>query len=316
MFDSLNTLTALLNPGQSSHNTNVNVGHLPMPQQNVGFNGHSNMQPTHPHASRIESLYDSRLDDRSFVPNDMVPGLRTFPQPRSRETYSETLADPALHYQRLSQQQHQQLPLRGEPPFNGTMYNQPLPQRSLPNQPQFRGNPSSNAAHLLMQNQNPQRFPPGLANLGNRPPHEPSQFIGLGGGNVPVGGVGNSVPVPQQFNNFPNNPQFNAQQFRGGMPPINLQNLQQSAAPLPMSNIGQPILDPRLPNQHFASGIGGQRLPNNLPGQRLGPHPQLNLRGPQQQHVHPQLLGHMQNPPPQQHTQDLMALLMGGSIRD
>ncbi|KAH6917222.1 hypothetical protein BKA70DRAFT_1251668 [Coprinopsis sp. MPI-PUGE-AT-0042] len=326
--NTMDDIYAMLRESQSGHNPNANLGHLPMPQQNAGYNGHSNLQPMHPqhHASRIESLYDSRLDDRSFVPNDMVPGLRTFPPPRNREAYSESIVDPILHLQRLSQQQHQ-LPLRGEPSFNGpinTLYNQPLPQRSLPNQPQFRGNPGSNAAHPLMQNQNPQRFPPGLANLGNRPPHEPSQFIGLGGGNGPVGGMGNSVPVPQQFNNFPNNnPQFNAQQFRGGIPPINLQGLQQSASPLSMNNVGQPNIDPRLSNQHFVTGLGGgQRLPNNLPGQRMPPHPQLNLRGPQQQQVHPQLLGHMQGPtnPPQQHmnqpAQDLMALLLGGSIRD
>lgn len=335
--NTMDDIYAMLRESQSNQNPNVNLGHpsLVQQQQHAGFNGHSNIQALHSqqqHGGRMESLYDSRLDDRSFVPNDLVPGLRTYPQPqRSREGYSDALNDPILQLQRLSQQQqqHQQLPLRGEPSYNAqlnTLYNQPLNQRSLQPQPQYRGSGNANASHPMLQSQNPQRLPPGLANLGNRPPHEPSQFLGLGGGGGggPLGGMGNNMHIPQQqqFNNFPsNNPQFNAQQFRGGMPPINLQGLQQSNGPHSMNSIGQPNLDPRLSNQHYASGMGtGQRLPNNMPVQRVGPHQQLNMRGPQQQHqLHPQLLQHMDGPLniPQQHGQgprgDLMAILLRGT---
>ncbi|TFK30603.1 hypothetical protein FA15DRAFT_662601 [Coprinopsis marcescibilis] len=314
----------------NSQNPNIGVGLTGLQPGPGGFNGHPNLQtiqhPHHQNVNRVESLYDSRLDDRSFIPNDMVPGLRTFPPPRVREPYPDE--DAILHLQRLSQQhqQQQQLHHRNDPSFSGPLnplFNQ-QPHRSMPvQQPQFRSNVVPPGPHQLLQ-QNPQRFPPGLANLGNRPPHsDPSQFIGLPGVNQ-LPGLSNNNQVPQQYNNFNNNNiQYNAAQFRAGLPPI---NLHQGGSHLPL-NIAQN--DPRLTNQHFNPGVvggiglGGQRIPNNGIGvqQRPGPHlqgAQLGLR-PQQSQVPHHLLPHMHpsNVPTQhsnnQPAQDLMALLMGGT---
>ncbi|EAU92882.2 hypothetical protein CC1G_03669 [Coprinopsis cinerea okayama7 len=323
--DDLFAMLSNSQPHSGMHNPNMG-GPLGLPQQNAGFNGHPNIPPhQHPHLNhnRVESLYDSRLDDRNFVPNDMVPGLRTFPPPRNREPF-DPVDEPVIQLQRLAQQ-HQQLQQRGEPQFTGpvnALFNQQA-HRSIPVQQQFRGNGNPSASLPL---QNSQRFPPGLANLGNRPPHEPSQFIGLPVG-APLNGLSNNGPLPQQFNTFNNTAQFNSPQFRGGLPPVNLQGLQPSGPPLPLGSIAPNNIDPRLSNQqHFGganiAAMGGQRgVPVNAQP-RLVPHPQLGLRAQQQQQIHPQLLGHMHppNPPSQQHpnqpAQDLIALLMGGSLRE
>jgi len=327
---------------QSSRPQNVNLsGGLPPLQHNLAFNGqgsHQILHQQHQLPSRSESLYDSRLDDRSFVPDGMVPGLRTVPPPRSRDNFSDAMDDPVLHIQRLAQQQ--QLQHRGDPSFAlNSMYNQqqnrgmglPLQQQQQP----YRGGPSpSNAQQLGIQNG--QRLPPGLANLGSRPPHEPSQFLGMSGGltGPQLAALSGTGPLPQQFNNFGNsalsNPSFpnHQQQFRGPPPSMSLPNA--AGGHLGMGNLSQNNVDPRLASG-YGPGIGGgislgQRgLGNNgiLPQQRLAPQQlqsqHLGLRPQQQAQLPPHMMPQMHQVPQgptNQPAQDLMALLMGGTLRE
>lgn len=159
--------------------------------------------------NRLESLYDSRLDDRNFVPDGMVPGLRPAPRPRSREPsgalYNEHLDDPLQFgvQQRIPQQARnleQMYPA-------GPVYNQHPGQQALGRnvgiqlqQAQFRGGPSPIQGSIP---NSVNRLPPGLANLGGRPPHDPSQFMNspIGPGGL-HGGLGPNAPAPQGFNNF------------------------------------------------------------------------------------------------------------------
>ncbi|KAF6766359.1 hypothetical protein DFP72DRAFT_866272 [Ephemerocybe angulata] len=326
---------------------NVNTTGLPPVQHNTNtsFNGHGVHpllhQQHHPNANRSESLYDSRLDDRSFVPDGMVPGLRTAPPTRARDNYTDSMDDPLIHLQRLAQQQ--QLQHRADPNFGApvnSMFNQQqtrgvgLPQHQ---QQSYRGGPSPNPLQQL--GMPPARgIPPGLANLGSRPPHEASQFLGLPGG--PTGlslaalsNGGQMHPQQQQFNGFNNNSNIgnlpyggHQQQFRGPGPAMNLQN---TGAHIPLGNVSQNNMDPRLAAQ-FGVGagipVGGRGLGGNIlpPHQRPGPQmqgPHMGMRG-QQQQLPPHMMPHMhhssQSPqgPTNGPAQDLMALLMGGTLRE
>ncbi|KAH9944463.1 uncharacterized protein BXZ73DRAFT_39881 [Epithele typhae] len=182
-------------------------------------------QLQHLNHTRLESLYDTRLDDRNFVPDGLVPGLRPVPpRSRSREPggvlFNEQIDDP-LHFnvQRLTQQRN----------MEQQMYNQQMP--SMYNQQQanivrnggggglqmqqsnqFRGaSPGGLSAQNALQGGGPptQRLPPGLANLGGRPPHDPSQYLGAGAGGgmgMGVGGIGGGMhgatPAQQVYNTF------------------------------------------------------------------------------------------------------------------
>ncbi|KAI0374258.1 hypothetical protein BV20DRAFT_1049086 [Pilatotrama ljubarskyi] len=288
--------------------------------------------------NRLDSLYDSRLDDRNFVPDGLVPGLRPAPpRSRSREPggilFNEQIDDP-LHFnvQRLTQQRNMEQMYNASVP---SIYTQPagmLRGGGLPmQQGQFRG-----ASPISSQNplQPPsQRLPPGLANLGGRPPHDPSQFLGAGVG-IPGGGLHGASPAQQVYNTFTQgglgfsgNPQL-----RGPPGPQN---------PLPgnpMGGLGPNSLDIRAANQAQLLGmaqgnLGGAGLRGSGPGfgPQQGPGGQVStshiamrqqLQQQQQQHLPPQMLPHLLPSHLQQQgvpgggnaqtTQDLMALLMGG----
>lgn len=295
-------------------------------------------QPQHLQSNtRLEALYDTRFDDR-FVPDGMVPGLRTMP-PRSRDNVGlyQEMPDEALqfHLQRLQQQ-------RGPDPFNGpnpSMYN-PQSTRSLGlplQQAQFRGGPSPGVGPHALSGLQQQRLPPGLANLGGRPPHDPAQILGLQGhpnALLHANLLPNAPPSHQQhFNNFPanNNLNFNNPQMRGPIP--SLHQPQNGGPHLGLGHMGlnnNMELRPQNPNQVL--GVGGPGLPGLRGGNpgMFNPQQTSHLQGPpiggrqQQAHLSPHVPPHLIPPQYQQgvngpntgHTNELIALLMGGAPRE
>jgi len=302
-----------------------------------------------PPNSRLDSLYEGRLDDRNFVPDGMVPGLRQAPPLRSRESnsmFADPLDDPMqFNPHRLPPQQrsldHNMFP-GGAP----SMYAQQvgLGRTGIPlQQPQFRGNTPPNPLQGAQQ-----RLPPGLANLGARPPHEPSQFISSSHGMQQSGGIHGPVhgngPSPQPFNNFGANGGLGGNlgvglggfagnpQMRG--PPPSAHQIPNSLGHNQMGHPGGsmdvrgPTNQAQLlslgggPNIGGLRGAGGGFGPQGPPGQMQTP--LLSMRQQQQQqqqHLPPHMMPHpghqipphLQQPgPPGNNTQDLMALLMGG----
>lgn len=282
---------------------------------------------------RLDSLYDSRLDDRNFVPDGMVPGLRPAPRPRSRGASGALYNDPMeeqLHFtQQRIPQQHRNLEQMYAGP-GGSMYGIGRGAPIQLQQQQFRGNPSPSQNAIPGSSQ---RLPPGLANLGGRPPHDPSQYIntpmGLPGG-FP-GGIPSNPPA-QNFNNF-----------NGGGPGFggNLPGRGPIAAPhhpnqIPLNQLAglNPGVDLRSVNQAQLLGMGGAGIGGGVGNIRggggfnpqHGPAAQIPPMGmrqpPQQQHAPPHLMQQMIPPHLQQQhnlgggnsqgAQDLMALLMGG----
>ncbi|KAJ3516787.1 hypothetical protein NLJ89_g907 [Agrocybe chaxingu] len=345
---SMDELFAMLNSSAQLLGNNGNFGaqgpslHSLQQQHLIQQQQHAN--------TRLEALYDSRGDDRSFMPDGLVPGLRPIPPPPPRGRDFNDSLDDSMHFniQRLTQQQ----PLRSlEPLYSGPTpqllaqqsgrHGGGLPLQSL-QQPPYRGGPSPgmNQANSIPSGlQQQQRLPPGLANLGGRPPHEPSQFISLPGlpSIGPQHNLHNNGPLPQQvpFNNFNvgvgNSVGFNSPQARGPGP--SLQNT--GAQQLPLVNLGHPNLDPRLSNHHHllglgGSGVGGNRINGGFPQQGPNAPTHIAMR-PQPQAQQPHLPPHMV---PQSHllpphlqqqghlapntptNQDLIALLMGGVHRE
>lgn len=278
-------------------------------------------------------LYDNRLDDRNFVPDGLVPGLRTtFPSRRESGMFQDPLDDLSA----FSVQQR-------VPPQRAVdqMYSAPLPSMypnqanvprnpGLPMQQPFRNGNSPNPPHLHASTQ--QRLPPGLANLGGRPPHDPSQFLGsiL------------SVPSPHLQGNGSGQPAYNfsnsgvgypaGPQVRG--PPGVSPNIQGTIDP---GHVGSLLhankLDLRTPTQAqlvgLNNGIGaGLRAPGGgFPQQNAlpmhVPHAAMRQQPHVHQQAHPQAISHLlpqhiQASPGggSQPAQDLMALLMHGVPRD
>ena len=204
-------------------------------------------------------------------------------------------------------------------------------------QPQYRGGPSPNLTQqtAMSNGQQQQRLPPGLANLGGRPPHEPVPFQGLSAlssinPHNNLHGNGSLAPMQQpSFNNYNvgNNLAFNNPQVRGPMPGSHVQN---SAAQPTLGNIGHPNVDPRLSNHHLmglgGSGVGGTRMNGGFTQPTASSHLLMRPQQQQQQHPHPHqhMLPHLIPPhlQPQGHAgssnqpNDLMALLMGGPHRE
>ena len=294
------------------------------------------LQQQHLTQNRLDSLYDSRLDDRNFVPDGLVPGLRPAP-PRSRSRgdssgvlFNEQIDDP-LHFnvQRLTQRNLEQM-------YNAPMqstYNQQQAGMlrnggGLPVQQGQFGGASLISPHNAIPAPS-QRLPPGLANLGGRPPHDPSQYLGSG---VSIsGGLHGGSPAQQVYNTFTQgglgfngNPQMrgppgpqstlSVSQMGGGVGPNNIDLRVQSQAQLlglAQGNLGGGGLRGAGPG--FAPQHGG-------PGGQMS-HAAMRQQLHQQQHLPPHM---MQQLPPShlqqqgipggtaQTTQDLMALLMGG----
>lgn len=291
--------------------------------------------------SHLDSLYDSRFDDRNFVPDGMVPGLRPAPpRSRSREPsgvlFNEQLDDP-LHFNvRLQQQRNLEQMYSGPSPAMYTQQqNALLRNGGMPlQQQQFRGAPSPIA------NQNSlggpaQRLPPGLANLGGRPPHDPSQYLGgpMGGmGGGLQGGLHGNSPIQQGYNDFGHGSGLG---FGAGPQPRGPVGLQGHLGMSSMSSLGlQNNVDLRGVNQAQllamgGVGVGGLRGegpgfgPQHVPaGQPSVSHLAMRQQQQQQQQLPPHMMPHMLPPHLQQQqglsggnaqgAQDLMALLMGG----
>ncbi|PPQ80909.1 hypothetical protein CVT24_013016 [Panaeolus cyanescens] len=300
-----------------------------------------------PHQPRLEPLYDSRNEDRSFVPDGMVPGLRPLPPPiPRRETlghFSDHVEDPA-HFtlQRLlaqQQQQQQQQSRNIDSPlyaganssFGQTGRHVGHPLQGL-HQPHYRGGPSPGINQTAPSSNLPhpqQRLPPGLANLGGRPPHEPNQFIGLQ--NLPTTSSHNmhlNAPQAQQqlpFTGFNNAAGFNNQN-RPNLPGSHVPNLPQHA----LNGLNIPNIDPRLSATHpllalNGSNVAGNRMNGGFPPAPTATPHMLRPQQQQQSGMHPQMLPHLLPPhlhqqthpvPSNQPAHDLMALLMGGTHRE
>ena len=283
------------------------------------------------------------MDDRNFVPDGMVPGLRLAHRPRSREPsgmhFNEHIDEPLQVNPRLAQQQRNLEQLYGPPaPSYGQQAN--LARLQQQQQTQFRSGPSMLPPQNLGQGQ--QRFPPGLANLGGRPPHDASQFLNSQLSNLPphgamhmsqqqslnnFGGVGFNGPV--QGRGPINGPHHNnplLSQLQGGIGPGNGTDIRANQAQL--LGLGAGGLGV---SNGVSSGIRGGGVGFN--GQQHAPVTQVQLQREialrqqqQQQQQHLQHLGmppaHMLPPHLQQQqqnvhansqgAQDLMALLMGG----
>jgi hypothetical protein len=273
-----------------------------------------------------------RLDDRSFVPDGLVPGLRNAPLGRTRETGGNYYGDQLE--EQIGYGGHRLPPIqaRGLDMHSGAMQalqgGSHLRAAGIPlQQGQFRGGPSPVSSHGLQQLQNQQRVPVGLANLGSRPPHDPGQFIG-GPVAMQPNGLGVHPPSQAGFNSpsgggmggaFGGAPQMRGQP---GLQNILNQNV--------LGNLGMPTgLDPRNSQaQLLGVGMNGAGMRGGYGGGQQspsGPLPGGGYMGRQQQHQLQQqshlsqlqvggamMPAHLQQTPsPVQTSQDLMALLMG-----
>jgi zinc finger CCCH domain-containing protein 13 len=314
---------------QAQHNLNL------FQQQQIY---HQNQQQIH--SNRLEPLYESRLDDRNFMPDGMVPGLRSAPPPRTRENtgYPDVLDDSLHlnhHHQRLPQQ-HRAV----DQMYSGSMYQQTGRNNGFPLQPpHYRGgaSPISNQPPSLQNSQ--QRLPPGLANLGGRPPLEPSQYLGMPGMPTPGlhGGLHLNGSSQPPYNAFTAGSNMNYVGGPQGRAPHQLPNPvvhqvmggpgHQSHMDLRSANSGQ-VLGMSGVGLGGIRGIGGgfpghQGPPTQGQGPLLAMRPQQQQ---QQQQLPPHLMPHLlpphlqqQGPPGpngSQPTHDLMALLMGGTHRE
>jgi zinc finger CCCH domain-containing protein 13 len=182
-------------------------------------------------------------------------------------------------------------------------------------QPQahYRGGPSPTLNQpASMQNQI-QRLPPGLANLGGRPPHDPSQYGGMSGYNPAQN------PPSQQY--VLNNSHLNQMRM-----PVGLQN--PSPQQVPLGNLlhnNVNGLDLRTQSQgqmygNISRGAGGYVSPANPPLHN----PTYGMRPTSQQSHLPLNLVPQMMPPQMSHhghpsnaqSAELMALLMGGPARE
>ena len=287
-----------------------------------------------------EPLYESRMDNRNFVPDGMVPGLRPAPPPPRNREYDGLDETMLYNAQRLqAQPQH-----RGMDDYysssNGGVYQQQQLARNAglgASQAPYRGGPSPiGGQHAHLQ----QRLPPGLANLGGRPPlvHEPSpqqSYLGLSGGPAGLHSAHlNGLSQQQYNNNFgpAGNGGIGGAQLRalGGGPQMPEHISQHLPHGLPNN------LDLRSPSQ--AQLLGHARGGGNF-GQQQQSVAQLQALAMRQQHLQQQqqqqqLLQQQQQqqqqqshlhlhaqhqhqhqqhaPHPNSQASDLMALLMGG----
>ncbi|KAF8213386.1 hypothetical protein K438DRAFT_1750684 [Mycena galopus ATCC 62051] len=336
LLSKLNSSAQIPRPNIMSPNPAPSVGGAPFGSQQAQNNlqilqqqqQQQHNQTQHLHLNnRLDALYESRLDDRNFMPDGMVPGLRSALPPRNRDSvYSEP--DDAIHFnpnpQRLPPQHHRGL----DPMYNPipTGFAQPGGRNvSIPMQPQFRATKAA----------------PGLANLGGRPPLDNSQFMGMPG--LPTHSLHNGLPQQQQFNNFAVNGNLN--NYGGGLqpqmrvPPSQLQgNLQHHQ----LAGLGHPNIDLQRANQAQLLNLGGGIRGLGMGGGGFGPQqggPPVQMQQPihalrqQEQQRQQQLHQQQQLPPhmlPHHHIQvgghphqqgltqgnnggDLMALLMGGT---
>ncbi|KAI6136760.1 hypothetical protein F5141DRAFT_48147 [Pisolithus sp. B1] len=285
------------------------------------------LQPPQPQPSthpRLDSLYDSLLDDRNFVPDGMVPGLRSLPPPRIRQNaamFSDVQDDPSqFNVQRGSAQMYQGSMPPIHLPHTNVGRGGNLPVQGA----QHRGGPSPSSLAAA------QRLPPGLANLGGRPPHDPNPFVnssmGIANGNI-HGGLHGNGPTQQPFSNY----QQAASLGFSGAPQVRMPHpahqLQGALVHNPLQGLVHPAglgtSHTQLLGLGGAGGFpGGLRGPNGGFGQGpQGQPPHVSLRQHQQPqqipphmlplHFQQQGLGAVNNQP----AHDLMSLLMNGARR-
>ncbi|KAG9222963.1 hypothetical protein CCMSSC00406_0000348 [Pleurotus cornucopiae] len=312
-----------MNGGHTSYGQPAQHTHSPL--QMLGQQHPHQQQPLMHGNARLDSLYDSRLDDRSFVPDGMVPGLRNAPLPRGHDNggmFPDAMDE--LHFAR-----QQRMPLQQRVPeqmFPGQVpmfSQQPGRNAGIPiQQPPFRGGPSPISLQNQLQNQLPnhgQRLPPGLANLGGRPPHEPNQFMGnMQQNSALLNALQGSHLGQPTFNNLPNSNNLGfGPPMRGppGHSPIQ--------ANLPHNNVGlghPNNMDMRIPSQAQLMGLAGGGVRGFNPQQGPGQLPLLGMR--QQPPILPPHMAqggmpaHLQQQPNNPQNHDLMALLMGGPHRE
>jgi hypothetical protein len=312
--------TAAIGPFGQSHNSFHSLQQQHLQQQHLTAN------------SRLDALYESRLDDRNFVPDGMVPGLRSAP-PRGRDggVYSDSVED-TMRFDPQRIHQHQR---SLESMYAGAVYQQTGAGRNVPIQQQhFRNGPSPVTNQSAPQTFSQQRLPPGLANLGGRPPHEPSQFLGMQG--MPSNGLhGTFHGNGQPFNTFVS--PSGGGGYGGGpqmrIPPAAPHQLQTALALNQIVGMDghSGSIDLRGPNAHLlgmgvgvggglrgAAGFGPQ--PNG-PAPMPAPHLAVRQQKHLPSHMHPHLIPpHLQQQSlPNSNNQpahDLMALLMGSSSRE
>lgn len=336
------------NQGQRGGSQSSQVGQLYMlsQQQGSSFGQNLPVQQHHlPQNGRLDALYDSRFDDKSFVPDGMVPGLRSaIPPNRIRDVgglnYLPEHLDEQLQFGvNRPPPQHR----NGDPFGNNPqqIYSQAQQQQNfIRNGPlqqvPFRGNPSPISSQNPLQALSQPRLPHGLANLGNRPPHDSSQFFGNG-----VQQLQNHQNVLHTHPNGLAQPQTNYPDFQGGNglgisgggPQIRLgpgqqQHLQGLVGhnPLGGHSGGLDVRSGTTPaQQQFLGGLQGV---GGYGGQAQLSHAQLQaqlaLRQQQQRQQQQQQLlsqgivphlAHLQQSGGvhTQQAQDLMALLMGNS---
>lgn len=304
----------------------------PEPNLDMGYGSPSNNQHAlqnaqgHSHLlgpGRMDSLYD----DRTLIPDNMVPGLRSVPPPRSRQSSTMFTDFPDEPIQFNNGQRGPTQIYHGPVPSIHMQHgnvgrNGPISMQAA----QFRSAPSPN--HLAAV----QRLPPGLANLGGRPPHEPGQFVnasvGMTNGAL-HGTVHGNGPQPP-FNSFQQpslgfsgGPQIRAphpgaHQLQGTLGPNALQGL---VHPGNLGSSQAQLLGLAGANGMHGGfrGLGGgfgQQGPQVQP-----PHIALRQHQQSQQQIPPHMLPlHLQQGfgggATNQPTHDLMALLMNGARRD
>lgn len=289
------------------------LGQQQLGQQQLGQQQLPLQQP-YSNGARQDILHESRIDDR-FMPDNMVPGLRTTPLNRTRDAggsyYGADPLDDPYGGQRLPPLQARGLDpmLSGHPQASAHLRNPGLPLQ----QGQFRGGPSP------IQLQGQQRgVPVGLANLGSRPPHDPGQYIGApmgmgpslsgqssqgGYNNLNGGGMGGYGGAPQ-MRGPPGVPNALAQGGLGGM---GVQGMDPRSTQAQLLGLGGPG-----PMRTAGAGYGvPQGLGGPIPGAHMG-----SRQVPQQHFMQGQnmqgMMGQMQQGPGPAPSQDLMALLMGG----
>lgn len=283
--------------------------------------------------NRHDSLSDP--EEGRFAPDGLVPGLRPAAAPRSRDVssgglYANPLDDLTMNarigLQRggLDPMYAGSVPTQFSGQAAGMGRNGGVPQQILRNGPSPMNN--FNGAQGPPQ----QRLPPGLANLGGRPPHEPQFMGGSAGGfnSLPPqfhGGVPQHAGAGQSLNGL-QNPNLallgNQGLIRGqaglgqlgnglgdGPNGLNIRTVPGGPLQNQMLGLGGPGL-----GQGMRGGppFNGQQLPNSsLPGMNLRQHqmqPQL-----MQQLLPQQMQG---IPGGQPNPNDLIALLMGEGRRD
>jgi hypothetical protein len=281
---------------------------------------HSQPQQMHqhhplPNGHVLNTMYDSNADDRTFL-TDRMPGVRSA-STRSRDAtgvYSDSIDDTV----QLGSQWIPQRPdhdLTNPLPFYYANQ-QAAGRNTIPVQSRYRDNSSPVPNQGLLPVALPQGLPPGLANLGSRPPHDPlhsyytNSPIGL---NTNLGATHmNGHPI-QTFNDFGVGGMYNVSQVGRGP-----SGLGQLRGPNAISNLGPPHLG--IVDSHGSSDAQRMGLPVRTVNTGAFP-PQQMHGGQMPNSVHmrrlPQGAPHIASSnqgftaPETQSAHDLMALLMG-----